>query len=252
MHGASPHPTSSPTQSSHNRRFIQVPARVACLAALVAFGLALLGWMSASPDALCSSRDVKILPPKEFPQMTSCSYGSLDEVLAKPDIIPTHHHPLVGRQAPDFELADAEGKPWSLRELRDGHPVVLIFYYGAPCIHCVRQLSEIETDLPLFREVGARVIAISASPPESMQEQSPRSGPFRFPLLLDPGNKVAQTYQVYRQVQDGTTTATMLFRHGTFVIALDGTVKWVNVGDAPVRRNAAILSQLAKVEGRLP
>ena len=172
--------------------------------------------------------------------------GSLQEILAHPDIIPTHHHPLLGRQAPDFELADPEGKVWNLEELLDGRPVVLIFYYGYHCVHCVRQLFEVNRDLPLFREVGARVVAISADPPELTRRRFQQYGPFGFPVLSDPGNKVAQAYQVFKGRRTGTTTA--FLRHGTFVIDRDGTVQWVNVGDAPFRRNPALLYQLAKME----
>ena len=125
--------------------------------------------------------------------------GSLQEILAHPDIIPTHHHPLLGRQAPDFELADPEGKVWNLRELLDGRPVVLIFYYGYHCVACVRQLFDVNRDLPLFREVGARVVAISADPPELTRRRFQQYGPFGFPVLSDPGNKVAQAYRVFRR-----------------------------------------------------
>ena len=62
-----------------------------------------------------------VLPPRG--QVASPS-GSLQEILADPDNIPSHHHPLLGRPAPDFELADPNGKVWNLAELRDGHPAV--------------------------------------------------------------------------------------------------------------------------------
>ena len=156
----------------------------------------------------------------------------------------------MGRQAPDLDLADPEGKVWNLGELLDGRPVVLIFYYGYHCVGCVRQLFEINRDLPLFREVGARVVAISADPPELTRRRFQQYGPFGFTVLSDPGNKVAQAYRVFKGAPDGKTAD--FLRHGTFVIDRAGTVQWVNVGDAPFRRNPALLYQLAKAEGRLP
>ena len=80
--------------------------------------------------------------------------ASLQEILAHPDIIPTHHHPLLGQQAPDFELADHEGKVRNLIALLDGRPAVLIFYHGYHCPGCVRQLLDFKKDLALFNEVG--------------------------------------------------------------------------------------------------
>ena len=177
------------------------PARIAFLLVLLAVGLGLLAW-TAIPDApVAGTQEEGARPARDYlprDQVASPS-GSLQEILAHPDLIPTHHHPLLGRQAPDFELADPEGKVWNLRELRDGRPVVLIFYYGYHCVPCVRQLFDVNRDLPLFREVGARVVAISADPPELTRQRFQQYGPFGFPVLSDPGNKVAQAYQVFRR-----------------------------------------------------
>ncbi len=176
--------------------------------------------------------------------------GSLQEILAHPDVIPTQDHPLLGRQAPDFELADPEGKIRNLRELRDGRPVVLIFYYGYHCVSCVRQLFAVNRDLPLFREVDAQVVAVSADPPELTRRRFQQYGRFGFPVLSDPGHRAAQAYGVFTKARDGKTED--FLRHGTFLIDRGGRVRWVNVGDAPLRRNPALLYQLASLEGRLP
>jgi len=168
---------------------------------------------------------------------------SLQDILAHPDWIPSHDHPLLGRQAPDFALADSEGKVWGLRELQAGRSLVLIFYYGYHCPNCVRQLRNVNRDLPLFREVGARVVALSGDAPELTRQRFEQYGRFDFLVLSDPGNNVAHAYQVLKAD---------LLRHGMFLIDRDGRIVWVNVGDAPFRRNSALLSQLAKMEGRLP
>ena len=116
---------------------------------------------------------------------------------------------------------------------------VLIFYYGYHCVGCVRQLCEVNRDLPLFDEVGRAVVAMSADPPELTRERFQQNGPFGFPVLSDPENKVAQAYRVFKADN---------LRHGIFVIDRDGTVRWVNVGDAPFRRNSALLCQLSKLD----
>jgi len=233
------------------RRFKLGPARLAFLLVLPAAGLGLLA-LTAVPEApLAATQEdgaqaARVYLPRD--QAASPS-GSLQEILAHPDIIPTHQHPLLGRPAPDFDLADPDGKVWNLGELRDGRPVVLIFYYGYHCVSCVRQLVDVNRDLPLFRAVGARVVAISADPPERTRQRFQQYGPFGFPVLSDPGNKVAQAYRVFRPAPDGQKAD--LLRHGTFVLDREGTVGWVNVGDAPFRRPPALLYQLAKREGRL-
>ncbi|HTU88854.1 MAG TPA: redoxin domain-containing protein, partial [Gemmataceae bacterium] len=127
------------------------------------------------------------------------------------------------------------------QELRAGCSLVLIFYYGYHCPNCVRHLRDVNKDLPLFREIGARVVALSADPPELTRQQVQQDGRFDFLVLSDLANKVAHAYQVLKAGQ---------LRHGSFLIDRAGTITWVNIGDAPFRRDTALLTQLARMEGR--
>ena len=87
----------------------------------------------------------------EYPSnVVAAPTAPLGDILAHPDLIPSHHHPRLGRPAPEFELTDAEGKAWNLKGLRAGGPVVVIFYQGYSCVHCVRQLFDVNKDLPVF------------------------------------------------------------------------------------------------------
>ena len=203
------------------------------LLALLASALGLLSPTGATNAPLNRGRDAGARAASEYLArgQASSPSGSLHEILAHADIIASHAHPLLGQRAPDFELADPNGKLWNLKELQDGGSVVLIFYYGYHCPLCVRQLFDVNKDLPLFREIGARVIAIGADPPELTRDRFQEFGAFDFPILSDPGNKVAQDYKMFK-------------RHGTFIIDRQGVVQWVNVGDAPLRRNPAVLHQL--------
>ena len=228
-------------QRPQDRRFQLGPMHIAFLLVLPAVGLGLLAGMreraaERSEPRLSGSEGGNRSQPVEARTL------SPRKILAHPDWIPSHDHPLLGQQAPDFALADPDGKVWNLRELRADSLLVLIFYYGYHCPNCVRQLRYVNKDLPLFREVGARVIAISADPAELTRRRFEQYGRFDFVVLSDPGNKVAHAYQALRGD---------LLRHGTFLIDRHGIVSWVNVGDAPFRCNAALLSQLAKMEGHL-
>jgi peroxiredoxin len=167
--------------------------------------------------------------------------GPLEALLAdatyKP--IPTQAHPLLGQPAPDFTLSDTDGKPVSLSEkLKDG-PVVLVFYYGYHCNHCVSQLFALNKDIEKFRELGVTVLAISADPSEQTRERFKQYGAFGFPVLSDPSNAVATKYGTYtpsaKQGEDGDLL------HGTFVIDHSGRVVWANRGDGPFTENRTLL-----------
>jgi peroxiredoxin Q/BCP len=220
---------------------------------LVAVGAGLAAWLllhrhNEAADVASDAREY--LRKHKVAPLT----GSLQKILAEaekaPDLLTrTQDHRLLAERAPEFELADQEGKLWSLKELLAGGPVVLVFYYGYHCNHCVSQLFDLNEDLPLFRELGARVVAVSADPPVLTRQRFQQYGPFGFPVLSDPGNKVAETYRVFTPAHGGKKADLL---HGTFVIDRDGVVQWVNVGDAPFSGNQTLLYHLAKLEGRLP
>ena len=177
--------------------------------------------------------------------------GPLEKLLASaPDQrIKTQPHPLLGTAAPMIELDDHRKQTWRLREKLERGPVVLVFYYGYHCNHCVGQLFALHDDMAKFRELGADVVAISADPPELTRARFRKYGEFAFPVLTDPGNKIARAYGVY-QPASGDMAEDL--QHGTFVIGRDGLVHWARYGSEPFTGNLTLLYELARLEGRLP
>jgi peroxiredoxin len=177
--------------------------------------------------------------------------GSLERLLsASPvELVPTQEHPLLGRRAPDIELADHHQGSWRLSERLKQGPVVVVFYYGYHCNHCVGQLFALHDDIDKFRELQAEVIAISADPPELTRHRFNQYGEFAYPVLTDPGNRVAQAFGVHRPASGKTPEE---LQHGTFVIGRDGRVHWAQHGGEPFTGNVTLLHELARLEGRLP
>lgn len=164
--------------------------------------------------------------------------------------IPTQTHPLLGDQGPDFTLTDTDGKSWTLSEKLKGGPVVLVFYYGYHCNHCVSQLFGLHEDIDKFRELGAPVVAVSADASELTRERYKKYGAFAFPVLSDAGNKVAELFGTFTPSKKPGEDGDLL--HGTFVIDRTGQVVWANRGDGPFTENRTLLYELARLEGRLP
>jgi peroxiredoxin Q/BCP len=159
---------------------------------------------------------------------------------------PSQPHSLLGRSAPEIALANDIGQThrWDTRS--DQESTLVIFYYGYKCVHCVAQLFALNEDIALFEELGVRVVAISDDPPEHIAAQLKKHGRFDFPLLSDPGNRVAQAYGVYQPPSDGRPE---LRQHGTFLIGRDGRVFWVDVGQEPFLDTRSLLIQLARHNG---
>jgi hypothetical protein len=155
-----PIPTHLPALAAAPRRGPFRGLAVAMLV-LLAAGAGLGGWLlvhQQHPEAMADvAKDAQeYLRNHKVAPLT----GSLQKLLAEAEQSPdkltrTQDHRLLAERAPEFELADQEGKPWSLKDLLAGGPVVLVFYYGYHCNHCVSQLFDLNEDLPLFRELGS-------------------------------------------------------------------------------------------------
>jgi peroxiredoxin len=174
--------------------------------------------------------------------------GDLDSLLRDPGYIsiPTQADPLLNRQAPDFSLSDVAGNTWKLSEEIKHGPVVLVFYYGYHCNHCVSQLFALDRDRARFEELGAQIVAISADPVEVTRERYQKYGAFGFPVLTDPGYKVAERYGSFAPSTVPGEDGNQL--HGTFIIDRHGKVTWANRGDQPFTENRTLLREIHRGE----
>lgn len=172
----------------------------------------------------------------------------LVEILADRNVtpVPTMPHPLLNQMAPDFTLLDVEGKSQSLSTIRGEGPVVVVFYYGYGCSHCVAQLFGLNDDLRHFDELGVPIVAISTDLPEQTAEKYKEYGKFNFPVLSDPDNTVAQQYGNYTPATAGKGEVQL---HGTFLISPEGQVLWANTGNQPFLDNRSLLLRMAEITG---
>jgi thiol-disulfide isomerase/thioredoxin len=95
-----------------------------------------------------------------------------------------------GDEAPDFNLKDAQGKPWSLKGLR-GRPVLLNFW-ATWCPPCVEEMPSLEN---LSRRVGDRLQVVTVSLDEdweTVKKFFPRGT--GLSILLDVEKEVPKRY----------------------------------------------------------
>lgn len=151
-------------------------------------------------------------------------------------------HPLLGKSVPEFELLDHQRNPVSLSSYQSEGPVVLVFYNGYGCSHCVAQLIGIQRDLEYFGELRAKVIAVSDDSPEHTSEKYAEFGEFDFAVLSDPDNLIAKKYGCY---EAGNDVAPDTKLHGTFVIDRAGQLIFSHRGSEPFADNRALLKILA-------
>ena len=156
---------------------------------------------------------------------------------------------LLNQTAPEFALPDVNGLEQKLSELGKGRPVVVVFYLGYGCSHCVAQLLALDKDLHYFSELDADIVAISSDSSEHTAEKYKEYGEFHFPVLADVGYAVSQKWGVY---QPETDEKSEFMYHGTFIVDSNGKVIWGAQGKEPFLDNKTLLHVLAKSQGLLP
>lgn len=177
--------------------------------------------------------------------------NALSEILSQPEPTPvsSQAHALLQQSVPDFSLPDDQQTRKSLSDLGSNRPVVVVFYLGYGCSHCVAQLVALEKDLHYFRELDAEIIAISADSPEHTAQRFAEYGRFGFPVLSDADRAVASQWQCLHPATDETPE---LMDHGTFIVDRTGKMIWACRGKEPFLDNRTLLKVLAQSQGLMP
>lgn len=192
------------------------------------------------PEPDLAQQAIEHLDQRKYRPLSASLDALVSDSRYKP--VPTQTHPLLGQPAPDFTLPDTEGTSRHLAEEWKQRPLVLVFYYGYACDHCVSQLFALNKDLDKFRELGAAVWAVSADPPELTRKRFKQYGAFGFPVLSDPDHTVATKFGTYQPNSRPGEDGEMM--HGTFIINRSGNVVWTNRGDQPFTENQSLLIHL--------
>ena len=128
-----------------------------------------------------------------------------------------------------WKLPDSAGKQRSLADYR-GRTVVVVFYLGFGCLHCVEQLQALAPKVEDFREAGLEIIAVSTeSRPElakALASYEEEGDSIPFPIVADPE---LATFRAYRAYDDFEKVPL----HGTFLVDGSGDVRWQDVGHEP-------------------
>ena len=138
--------------------------------------------------------------------------------------------------APAWSLIDHESQPVSQESLL-GEPVVVIFYLGAGCLHCVEQLGKFAPRYDDFAKLGIEVVGISTDPPAKLQQAHQNyNGKFPFRLLSNDDLTVFKVYRCFDDFEEKPL-------HGTFLISPDGHILWHDLGADPFMDVDFLLSE---------
>jgi peroxiredoxin len=144
--------------------------------------------------------------------------------------------------APAFSLPQADGREISLAGFK-GKPVVVLFYLGHGCLHCIEQLNAFAPQYRAFQKAGIEMIAISTDPVNELLESQnayTEGGHFPFAILADPSQSSFQAYRAYDDFEKKPL-------HGTFLIDPQGRVLWQDIAAEPFAKPDFLLKEAVRL-----
>lgn len=144
--------------------------------------------------------------------------------------------------APSWVLEDVRGRKRSSSDYR-GKPVVMLFFLGHGCVHCMEQLNAFAELAQRFEKAGLQVIAVSTDSVEGLKKTSTRSAEkFPFPLLADPALQAFKAFKAY----DGFERMPL---HGTFLVDGQGALRWQDISFEPFLQPEFLLMESQRLLG---
>lgn len=169
-------------------------------------------------------RDSSPAPQREYTRTPLESYG------------PAKWEPYP---APRLTVKDASGKPVSLDQFK-GKNVILVYYLGQECPHCMKQLSDLGKKKDDWEGLETVVLAVSSAEPSKNKGGLKEYGELAVRLLSDSNHENARRFHSYDDFED-------MELHSTLLIDKKGRVYWGRLGGDPFSDMAFLEKQLGRM-----
>ncbi len=141
--------------------------------------------------------------------------------------------------APKLDVKDSAGKRVTLDEYK-GKNVILVFYLGAECPHCMRQLHAIGDKKSEWEKLNTVVLAVSSADSKQNAKGLKDFGDLPIRLLSDDQFANARRFHSYDDFEETEL-------HSTILIDKNGRVYWARNGGDPFSDMAFLAKQLARM-----
>ena len=144
--------------------------------------------------------------------------------------------------APGWSLPEPDGHVLSLDQYR-GKPVLVLFYLGSGCLHCVEQLKKFSPMANEFSAEGISIVAVSSEPLDLLKQSLTtlkKNESVNFPLLSDGDRAIFRAYRAYDDFEN-------MPLHGAFLIDAAGLIRWHDVGYEPFMDARFVLDEAKRL-----
>jgi peroxiredoxin/Tfp pilus assembly protein PilF len=138
--------------------------------------------------------------------------------------------------APALDARDRTGSRVSLEQFR-GRNVILVFYVGMGCAHCVVQLKSLSERAERWKALDAEVLAVSG---DSVDANAGAQASLKVKLLSDREFRNARLFKSYDDFEEMPI-------HSTVLIDKAGRVHWAHHGAGPFTDYEFLVSQLERL-----
>ncbi len=141
-------------------------------------------------------------------------------------------------QAPTLQVVSVKGKPVQLKDYA-GKNVLLVFFLGEECVHCVGQLKSINDRISDFESQDTVVLAVCSATPAKLKE-STTLGKVSVTLLSDKAHENARRFASYDDFEE-------IELHSTILIDKKGCVRWKRTGGDPFTNIDFLVNELKRI-----
>lgn len=140
--------------------------------------------------------------------------------------------------APKLDVVNGEGKQVTLENYA-GKNVVLVFFLGDACVHCVGQLKSINDRMADFTTQETVVLAVCSAAPDSFSKSTVLEG-VNVTFLADKNHENARRFSSYDDFEE-------MELHSTILIDKAGKVRWKRTGGDPFMNIDFLINELKRV-----
>ena len=140
--------------------------------------------------------------------------------------------------APKLDVLNINGKPVHLEDYR-GKNIVLVFFLGEACVHCVGQLNSINNKMKEFEDRNTVVLGVCSASPKSLKN-SVKLNPVKIKFLSDTNHENARRFSSYDDFEE-------IELHSTILIDKQGKVRWKRTGGDPFMNIDFLLKELKRI-----
>lgn len=188
-----------------------------------------------------SGRDLQLARLPRHPQYVGRRI-SLEALPGLPlSALPVRPEPLWRPpMARPFELPSGVGGTAKFSDY-SGKPVLVIFFLGFGCAHCVAQLTDLDPRAPKFRAAGIEVVTIGSddlNQVRAARQAADENGvdPLHFDVLCDPNGEVFKQWGVWDEFSNEAL-------HGSFLVDGKGRILWQDVSVRPFEESDWLLAE---------